>query len=204
MPADVNQMSPANQMSNPVLSAMSQTSAMSVPATAAGDTTASGVATLAALLTQLADVVATTDPGAYVARPAAAVSGSVGEHVRHLLDHVAALTDAVPGDTLSYDHRDRGTVVERHTAAALHEIARLQRRLAAWREELAVPMPMEVVTRLTPAGDSVIAWSTSTRELAFVINHTIHHQALIAVLLAWQGVRVPPRFGVAPSTPDPR
>jgi uncharacterized damage-inducible protein DinB len=39
------------------------------------------------------------------------------------------------------------------------------------------------------------------RELAFVINHTIHHQALIAVLLAWHGIEVAPRFGVAPSTP---
>jgi len=61
---------------------------------------------------------------------------------------------------------------------------------------------MEVVTRLNTIGDSVIGWSTSARELAFVISHTIHHQAIIAVLLASQGVAVPHRFGVAPSTPS--
>ena len=39
------------------------------------------------------------------------------------------------------------------------------------------------------------------RELAFVVQHTIHHAALIAVLLDILGVRVPADFGYAPSTP---
>lgn len=176
---------------------------MQVPTPAAADSASdAGAAALTALLGQLGDVLAGLDPAVYTARPAAAVSGSVGEHVRHLLDHVAAFVDAVPGATLCYDHRERGTSVERDPMQALAAIARLQHRLlSAGPDDLRVPVPIEVVTRLTAAGDSVAAWSTSTRELAFVINHTIHHQALVAVLLAWQGVRVPPRFGVAPSTP---
>lgn len=174
-----------------------------VTATPAGDTTAdAGVTVLTALLGQLADVLASIHPSIYVARPAAAVSGSVGEHVRHLLDHVAAFTDAVPGATLCYDQRERGTSVERDPMRALAAVAHLQHRLVSGRDDLRIPVPIAVVTRLTAAGDSVTAWSTSTRELAFVINHTIHHQALVAVLLAWQGVHVPPRFGVAPSTPE--
>jgi uncharacterized damage-inducible protein DinB len=46
-----------------------------------------------------------------------------------------------------------------------------------------------------------LSWSTHARELAFVISHTIHHCALMAVLLAVQGIPVPYRFGYAPSTP---
>lgn len=178
------------------------TTVTSVPVAAADDTTAAGVAVLGVLLDQLADVLAVLDTPNYCARPAAAVSGSVGEHVRHLLDHVAALVDVLPGATLSYDHRERGTVVEREPMRAVQEIDRLQRRLGAWRTGDCIPVPLQVVTRLTTAGDSVAAWSTCGRELAFVINHTIHHQALVAVLLAWQGIAVPPRFGVAPSTPS--
>jgi uncharacterized damage-inducible protein DinB len=43
--------------------------------------------------------------------------------------------------------------------------------------------------------------STLARELLFVISHTIHHQALIAVLLSAAGRTVPEAFGLAPSTP---
>ena len=50
-------------------------------------------------------------------------------------------------------------------------------------------------------GSSVSGWSTLARELAFVVSHTIHHQAIIGVLLAMHDVAVPERFGHSPSTP---
>jgi uncharacterized damage-inducible protein DinB len=37
--------------------------------------------------------------------------------------------------------------------------------------------------------------------MLFVISHTIHHQALVAVLLSATGRGVPDAFGLAPSTP---
>ena len=39
------------------------------------------------------------------------------------------------------------------------------------------------------------------RELVFALQHTIHHQAIIAVLLQQVGVQTPARFGYAPATP---
>ena len=44
--------------------------------------------------------------------------------------------------------------------------------------------------------------TTVARELAFVVSHTIHHSALVAVLLEHGSRRVPARFGVAPTTPS--
>jgi hypothetical protein len=38
------------------------------------------------------------------------------------------------------------------------------------------------------------------RELAFVLSHTVHHNALIAVMALTLGVSIPDRFGYAPST----
>ncbi len=38
------------------------------------------------------------------------------------------------------------------------------------------------------------------RELAFVMSHTIHHNALIGVIAKLLGIDVPERFGYAPST----
>jgi len=42
--------------------------------------------------------------------------------------------------------------------------------------------------------------TTVGRELAFVLSHTVHHNALIAVMAKTLGVPVPERFGYAPST----
>jgi hypothetical protein len=49
-------------------------------------------------------------------------------------------------------------------------------------------------------GATVEVASSLGRELVFVLQHTIHHQAIVALLLAARGVTIPPRFGYAPST----
>ena len=51
-------------------------------------------------------------------------------------------------------------------------------------------------------GDEAEQWSRSTvrRELQFLLSHTIHHFALIGLLLHQQGIDPGPDFGVAPST----
>ena len=61
--------------------------------------------------------------------------------------------------------------------------------------------PLCVTSMLTAFGDSVTGWSTLGRELAFVNAHTIHHQAMIAVLLSIAGLDVPDGLGLAPATP---
>lgn len=159
------------------------------------------VATLARRLDELVEMLVTVEPALYRARPAPRVSGSVGEHVRHALDHIAALVATRPGSPLSYDHRDRGTEVETDPHAAVRRIFRLRTTLDDWAGDGSLDIPVQVVSCLSTAGERDTAWSTRGRELAFVINHTIHHQAVIAVLLDGLGVGVAERFGYAPSTP---
>jgi uncharacterized damage-inducible protein DinB len=57
------------------------------------------------------------------------------------------------------------------------------------------------VTSKVSSDHRVAGWSTLARELAFVVHHTIHHQAMIAVLFACQGHTVADSFGLAPATP---
>jgi hypothetical protein len=152
------------------------------------------------LLTDLTSVLVRIDQKVYVSSPAEVVSGSIGAHVRHTLDHVAALAFSAPMATLSYDHRERGTAVESDPAAALRQILRLKAAL----EDLSLrglDDPVQVESVVSASGESSVAWSSLRRELAFVISHTIHHQAIIALLLAFQGIDTPDRFGYAPSTP---
>jgi uncharacterized damage-inducible protein DinB len=151
-------------------------------------------------LDDIAAIVMSIGEAAYVARPIAEVSGSIGEHVRHCLDHISVLVGAAPSMPLSYDRRERGTAVERDPAAALRLIMRLKSAIDRWHER-SLDEPLCVSSMLTAAGDSVTGWSTLGRELAFVNSHTIHHQAMIAVLLSLLGLEVPDRLGLAPATP---
>jgi len=152
------------------------------------------------LLDDLASIVMGLDATTYCSRPLPGISGSIGEHVRHCLDHVSALVMIPTSSTLSYDHRERGTTVERDPAEALRQILRLK-AAAARISDRPLDAPILVESRLDDAGRSVVGWSSLGRELAFVASHTVHHQALIAMLLDVQGLSAPERFGYAPSTP---
>ncbi len=152
-------------------------------------------------LDDLGAVLLRVTPEAYTARPLPGVSGSIGEHVRHILDHVAAVMGARPNIVLTYDRRDRGTAVETDTGAALRVILRLSSALIDAAASLEAPVAVDSILE-SGAGPST-SWSTLGRELAFVINHTVHHQALIAVLLSLQGAPVSETLGYAPTTPRP-
>ena len=50
------------------------------------------------------------------------------------------------------------------------------------------------------ASDGDVTASSIGRELGFLLSHTIHHCALIAVMMRLRGLATPPGFGVAPAT----
>jgi uncharacterized damage-inducible protein DinB len=151
-------------------------------------------------LQELMRLVLTLPAEAYCARPSHR-SGSIGEHVRHMLDHVSSLIAAHPAAVLSYDHRSRGTAVETDPGMAVREMMRLDAALDRWNERT-LDEPVAVSAMTSTDGGSVTGWSTLARELAFVMGHTVHHQAIIALLLERLDAEMPDeRFGYAPSTP---
>ena len=127
-------------------------------------------------------------------------SGSIGQHVRHVADHVRALLDLTQTAAFTYDARLRGTRIEREPSSAADEIVRLCIAIEAFDD---LPFDREVtLSVLTDAGRVPVSVRSSVgRELAFVLQHTIHHCAMVGILLEAAGRRVSPRFGYAPSTP---
>lgn len=127
--------------------------------------------------------------------------GTIGKHLRHLLDHIDAAAHAweQPHATLDYDHRERDTPVETQVLAALGAIDRLDRRLARVGPGGA-SAAVRVRTLLSAEGPSVEHASTAGRELAFAFHHALHHQAMIGAIAREHGVPVPPGFGKAPAT----
>ncbi len=159
------------------------------------------VAALETALGELSAVVAALSPAAYRARLLPNASGSIGEHVRHCLDHVSALVCADHSSCLSYDRRDRGTAVETDPVHALRCIQLLRIKVAVGQWSARLDEPICVTSTMTRDGAMLAGMSTLSRELAFVLNHTIHHQAMIGLLASLHGCDVPNGFGFAPSTP---
>jgi uncharacterized damage-inducible protein DinB len=169
--------------------------------TPAAQPAAEAVDALRNRLDELRHLIATLPADVYSVRPSA-VSGAIGAHVRHVVDHVRSLVEASPSRVLSYDHRTRGTAVERDPSVAVRELMRLDAALERFHtRELDELIAVEIV--MSSSGLSIAGTSTLARELAFVMSHTIHHQAIIALLLELQGREVAhPRFGLAPTTPS--
>lgn len=158
------------------------------------------VTALVRLLDELREVVERIPDGVFVRTPAGRPSGSPGAHVRHCLDHIAAFLDGAQTGTLSYDHRRRGTAVETDRAVALAQIVTLTTALLDLDPRL-LRRPVRLEVKLDARGTTALVESTVARELVFVVNHTIHHNATMGLLLSEVGTDLPHRFGVAPSTP---
>ncbi|MBX3356922.1 MAG: DinB family protein [Phycisphaeraceae bacterium] len=126
-------------------------------------------------------------------------NGSLGAHIRHALDHVRALTTGARTGVVDYDHRDRGTTIESSPAAAVVEIRRLHQAILDLARADADDL-LNVRVMPSRGGACVEVESTLGRELAFVLSHTIHHNATVRSMAISLGTPVPATFGYAPST----
>lgn len=148
-----------------------------------------------ALLEQAATLINELDDAGYVQSMQAFASGSIGQHLRHVLDHYRALYAREDG-LIDYDYRRRDNPVESSKTLALAEIERILAILPTL-----IDQPVRVRSEISPHAQQVDEMDSSLkRELLFVTSHAVHHFALIALLLRLQGMAVPADFGVAPAT----
>ena len=153
---------------------------------------------LAASLDQLMEVVESLGDEQYRQAPVGEVSSSIGRHVRHCLDHVRLLLVGAERGNLDYDERPRGTSIEtdrRESLATLRSLIRQVRALGCVRDQT-----LELRTIVAADQPPIRVQTSLGRELAFVLSHTIHHGALIAVMARTLRSPVPERFGYAPAT----
>ncbi len=100
---------------------------------------------------------------------------------------------------LNYDNRKRNKQIEINASVA---IAAIDNIISVLEKGLKCA-DLTLQGNFCTAGDHVISIQTSiNRELAYNLEHSIHHQALIKVGLKEQGIEclIGPDFGVAPAT----
>lgn len=130
------------------------------------------------------------------------LNACIGEHIRHNLDHYECFLRGIEGAFIDYDARVRDPLVESDQNHACTTMSALSERLGALTgTDLDTPVQVNMDSR-GPAGEAGCQPSKSSlrRELQFLVSHTVHHYALIAVYCRLRGVDPGPTFGVAPST----
>lgn len=154
-----------------------------------------------AWLRQALDLFAHTSEVHYTASPEGLEPHRAGGHLRHVLEFYECFLAGLPHGYVDYDARQRDPQVENHRGAALRKIQQILARLADV-EKLDEDRRLWVKVEASEASGVLGNFVASTvgRELQVLSSHTVHHFALIAITLRCLGVKVPPDFGVAPST----
>ncbi len=122
---------------------------------------------------------------------------SIGAHHRHVLDSCAAFLSGHPAGAIDYRRRGRSRVVENQRSEG---VARADLLMESFATFVAPDTRVEVRDTLEPGKPPVVTRSTDARELLFLLEHMVHHHAMMRVCARGMGVRVPAEFGVAPST----
>lgn len=151
-----------------------------------------------ATLKQCRDLIAELSDEVYASTSSRITGSSIGQHVRHNLDHYAAIADGQGSEPIAYDHRDRGVDVEHDRSAAIAKIDDLVDRIGAMGDRC----NSEATIRVMVSGDGLETdlHTTIGRELAFATHHAIHHHAMIKSIAEEFGACCPECFGRAPST----
>jgi len=136
----------------------------------------------------------------YRATVPACFNAAAGGHVRHVIEHYESLLRGLASGRVDYENRPRDPDVERNPATAAQRVRDLLARLDTLADEPAAG-PLLVRSETAPL-DSTHPWAGSSllRELEFLLSHTVHHYALIAIQCRLRGMTLDPDFGMAPST----
>ena len=128
--------------------------------------------------------------------------GSPGMHCRHILQHYQNLFAGLQQGDICYDNRPRNSLLEKERSHALEVLQQQYLALASLREPSIATPPLTLKVRVHCNSDSADIRQSTTlvRELLFLQSHTIHHLALLRVMLVQMGHDIPEHTGIAPAT----
>ncbi|NDC40853.1 MAG: DinB family protein [Chitinophagia bacterium] len=149
---------------------------------------------VAATIGQLDEVLTQLNDEQYVQPCTVLNGGTVGQHARHIIELFQCLERGYLTGEVCYDRRDRDKAIETSKVLASTLLQGISHNIN--RPNINLEVAAEVFTT-----DGEPLQSNYLRELAYNLEHTIHHLALLRPALAEiADLRVGDAFGVAPST----
>lgn len=150
-------------------------------------------------LQQIKTLIASFEEGQYGYKSQLLSDASIGQHVRHILEFYLCVINGVSRGFINYDNRDRDPELEQNPVSAISCIDRICDNI----ECLSTDQEINLVGNFSSETETLKTIRTSTdRELAYCLEHSIHHQALIKIGLIEQKMDhlINEGFGVAPAT----
>ncbi len=123
-------------------------------------------------------------------------NGTLGRHVRHILEFYECLFISNVGDTVCYDNRKRNLLLEENVRFACDYIDEIIDRI----EE--VQINKRLLLKSKYEADEIIMETSLFREITYNIEHTVHHLAImrIAISSELKYIDLSDTFGYADST----
>ncbi len=155
-----------------------------------------------ALLHQVDDLLRQFDNADLTTPRALLFGGSVGQHVRHIVEYYDLLLSGWPTGEINYDRRERDRRVETDVAYARRAIDRCLDLLRGISADQQLVLESEL-----PADGGTVSQTTSLmRELTYVADHCVHHLAMVRIVVEQELHRIvfPADLGVAAATHNHR
>jgi len=121
---------------------------------------------------------------------------TIGQHVRHIIELFICLDNGYGTGVVNYEKRKRDYTIETNKEFAASLLKSIYLTLDKTNKELVLEASFDDHT-----ADCISIDTNYYREIAYNLEHTVHHMALIRVgITEVSNIEVPGSFGVASST----
>jgi hypothetical protein len=123
-------------------------------------------------------------------------NNTIGQHVRHIIELFQCLEKGYDSGVVNYEKRKRDTAIESDKELASRLLLEIHGGLS--KENKALTLEASYDDHTT---EPILFDTNFNREIAYNLEHTIHHMALIRVgINEISSIELPEDFGVASST----
>ena len=145
---------------------------------------------------QLADTLQQLSSQEYVKPCNTLFNNTIGQHVRHIIELFQCLENGYDTNMVNYEKRPRDIVIETDKELASQLLQDIFKKLNRPNKELVLEATYD-----EHSTDAITITTNYYREIAYNLEHTIHHMALIRVgITEVSGIQLSDDFGVASST----
>jgi uncharacterized damage-inducible protein DinB len=125
-------------------------------------------------------------------------NASIGQHFRHILEFYTSLEKGAKTGTVCYDDRKRNELIETYANHAENSVE----KSIDFLNSIEADGPLKMRANYATSEEQSVIQTSLYRELAYALDHTIHHLAIIKIALLTENkeIKLDSDFGVAPST----
>ncbi|MGZ5190509.1 MAG: hypothetical protein ACXWCZ_05780 [Flavisolibacter sp.] len=145
---------------------------------------------------QLADTLHQLSKEEYIKPCNTLFNNTIGQHVRHIIELFQCLENGYDVNMVNYERRPRDLAIETDKDFAEELLQEIFKKLSRPNKELVLEACYDEHTT-----QPITITTNYYREIAYNLEHTIHHMALIRVgITEVSGIQLSDDFGVASST----